>query len=473
MTYDALPHRFAGRTAIADIRAAHEGLEAGAESGTSYRLAGRVMARRGQGKLVFLDLVDRSGRLQLLAAVDVLGDELFERVGGISLGDVVGVEGEAIATRRGELSLRLTGFEPLAPNRQPLPDTWHGLSDVEVRYRQRYLDLLMSPESRELFAVRSRAISAFRRFLDDRGFLEVETPVLQPLYGGALARPFTTHHNELGRDLYLRIATELYLKRLIVGGLEKVYELGKDFRNEGVSYKHNPEFTMLETYEAYADYEDVMRMTEEMVAFAAQEALGTTVVEWKGETIDLKPPWRRLPLGAALTEHLGFDPFAGPRDEPGLRAALDAKGLETGADKTWAQLVDHALSHFIEPHLSQPTFLVDYPVELSPLSRQMPGDPTLTERFEAFCGGMEIANGYSELNDPDEQHARFEEQAQMGRAGDAEAHPIDDDYVNALGYGMPPTGGLGVGLDRVVMLITGAASIREVVLFPAMRDRKP
>ncbi len=473
MTYDALPHRFAGRTAIADIRAAHEDLEAGAESGTSYRLAGRVMARRGQGKLVFLDLVDRSGRLQLLAAIDVLGDEVFERVGGIALGDVVGVEGEAIATRRGELSLRLTGFELLAPNRQPLPDTWHGLSDVEVRYRQRYLDLLMSPESREVFAVRSRAVSAFRRFLDGRGFLEVETPVLQPLYGGALARPFTTHHNELGRDLYLRIATELYLKRLIVGGLEKVYELGKDFRNEGVSYKHNPEFTMLETYEAFADYEDVMRMTEEMVAYAAQEALGTTQVAWKGETIDLKPPWRRLPLGGALAEHLGFDPFAGPRDEPGLRKALDAMGLETGADKTWAQLVDHVLSHFIEPHLIEPTFLIDYPVELSPLSRQMPDNPTLTERFEAFCGGMEIGNGYSELNDPDEQHARFEEQAQMSRAGDAEAHPIDDDYVNALGYGMPPTGGLGVGIDRVVMLLTGTASIREVVLFPAMRDRRP
>ncbi len=477
MTYDALPHRFAGRTAIADLRAAHESLEAGAESGASYRLAGRVMARRGQGKLVFLDLVDRSGRLQLLAAVDVLGEELFERVAGLSLGDVVGVEGEAIATRRGELSLRLTAFELLAPNRQPLPDTWHGLSDVEVRYRQRYLDLLMSPESRELFAVRSRAISAFRRFLDDRGFLEVETPVLQPLYGGALARPFTTHHNELGRDLYLRIATELYLKRLIVGGLEKVYELGKDFRNEGVSYKHNPEFTMLETYEAYADYEDVMRMTEEMVAHAAHEALGTTEVEWKGETIDLKPPWRRLPLGAALAEHLGFDPFApsdmGTRDEPRLRAALESAGLDTGGHKTWAALVDHALSHFIEPHLSAPTFLIDYPVELSPLSRQMPGNPSLTERFEAFAGGMEIANGYSELNDPDEQHARFEEQAQMGRAGDAEAHPIDDDYVNALGYGMPPTGGLGVGIDRVVMLLTGATSIREIVLFPAMRDRRP
>ncbi len=473
MTYDALPHRFAGRTAIADLRAAHGQLEAGAESGTSYRLAGRIMARRGQGKLVFLDLEDRSGRLQLLAAVDVLGEEVFERVTGVSLGDVVGIEGEAICTRRGELSVRVTAWELLAPNRQPLPDTWHGLSDVEVRYRQRYLDLLMSPETRELFTVRSRAVSAFRRFLDGRGFLEVETPVLQPLYGGALARPFTTHHNELGRDLYLRIATELYLKRLIVGGLEKVYELGKDFRNEGVAYKHNPEFTMLETYEAYADYEDVMRMTEQMVAHVAQEALGTTEVAWKGEKINLQPPWRRLPLGGALAEHLGFDPFAGPRNEPALRSALVAMGLETGADKTWAQLVDHALSHFIEPHLIQPTFLIDYPVELSPLSRQMPGDPTLTERFEAFCGGMEIGNGYSELNDPDEQHARFEEQAQMGRAGDAEAHPIDHDYVNALGYGMPPTGGLGVGIDRVAMLLTGTASIREVVLFPAMRDRRP
>jgi lysyl-tRNA synthetase class 2 len=403
----------------------------------------------------------------------VLGEEALSRVADVSLGDVVGIEGEAIKTRRGELSLRVTSWELLAANRQPLPDTWHGLSDVEVRYRQRYLDLLMSPESRELFAVRSRAVSAFRRFLDGRGFLEVETPVLQPLYGGALARPFTTHHNELGRDLYLRIATELYLKRLIVGGLEKVYELGKDFRNEGVSYKHNPEFTMLETYEAYADYEDVMRMTEEMVASVAQEALGTTEIEWKDRTIDLKPPWRRLPLGAALAEHLGFDPFAGERDEPGLRAKLQEMGLETGGDKTWAQLVDHALSHFIEPHLIEPTFLIDYPVELSPLSRRMPGDPSLTERFEAFCGGMEIGNGYSELNDPDEQHARFEEQAQMGRAGDADAHPIDDDYVNALGYGMPPTGGLGVGIDRVVMLLTGTASIREVVLFPAMRDRRP
>ena len=295
--------------------------------------------------------------------------------------------------------------------------------------------------------------------------------MLQPLYGGALARPFVTHHNELGRDLYLRIATELYLKRLIVGGLEKVYELGKDFRNEGVSFKHNPEFTMLETYEAFADYEDVMRMTEAMVAFAAETALGTTVVEWKGAAIDLKPPWRRLSLGTALAEHVGSDPFGGDRDEAPMRQALAAAGVDTSQDKTWAQLVDHALSHFIEPGLVEPTFLVDYPVELSPLSRQMPDRPWLTERFEAFCGGMEIANGYSELNDPDEQHARFEEQAQMGRAGDEAAHPIDDDYVNALGYGMPPTGGLGVGIDRVVMLLTGSASIREVVLFPAMRDR--
>jgi lysyl-tRNA synthetase class 2 len=473
--YDALPHRFAGRTAIAEVRAAHESLATDAASGASYRLAGRVMARRGQGKLVFLDLEDRSGRLQLLASLDVLGEELLARAGSVSLGDVVGVEGEAIRTRRGELSLQLTGFELLAPNRHPLPDTWHGLSDVELRYRQRYLDLLMSPESRDRFVIRSRAITAFRRFLDERGFLEVETPVLQPLYGGALARPFVTHHNELARDLYLRIATELYLKRLIVGGLEKVYELGKDFRNEGVSFKHNPEFTMLETYEAFADYEDVMRMTEEMVAFSAVAALGTTIVDWKDEPIDLKPPWRRLSLGAALAEHVGFDPLdrsqSSGAPEDALRRALAGDGVDTSQDRTWAQLVDHALSHFIEPGLIQPTFLIDYPVELSPLSRQMPDRPWLTERFEAFCGGMEIANGYSELNDPDEQHARFEEQAQMGRAGDEAAHPIDNDYVNALGYGMPPTGGLGVGIDRVVMLLTGSASIREVVLFPAMRDR--
>ncbi len=469
MSYEALPHRFAGRTPIAAARDAHETLEAGAGSGTTYRLAGRVLGRRGQGKAVFCDLEDRTARIQLLGSADELADEAFAALKGVSLGDIVGVEGELIRSRRGELTLRLTGYQLLTPCRLPLPDTFHGLKDVEARYRQRHLDLMVTPESRERFAVRSRIISSLRRFLDDRSFLEVETPVLQPLYGGAAARPFVTHHNALGRDLYLRIAVELYLKRLIVGGMERVYEIGKNFRNEGVSFKHNPEFTMLETYEAYADYHDVMAMTEQMVAQAALDALGTTVVVVRGESVDLAPPWRRLSLGEAIGAACGVNPLEGARDEAGLRAVLAADGVDTSRDRTWAALVDHMLSHYVEPHLNEPTFLVDYPVELSPLSRAMPADPTLTERFEAFCGGMEIANGYSELNDPDEQHARFEEQAAFGRAGDDEAHPIDEDYVHALGYGMPPTGGLGVGIDRVAMLLTGASSIREVVLFPAMR----
>jgi lysyl-tRNA synthetase class 2 len=469
--YEALPHRFSGRTPVAVAREANGSLADGEASGRTYRLAGRVLGRRGQGKVVFCDLEDRSGRIQLMGAVDELAEAVFAALKGVSIGDVVGVEGELIRSRRGELTLRLTGYELLAPCRLPLPDTFHGLKDVEARYRQRYLDLMIAPESRARFEVRSRIIRSLRTFLDVRDFLEVETPVLQPLYGGAAARPFVTHHNTLGRDLYLRIATELYLKRLIVGGMERVYEIGKNFRNEGVSFKHNPEFTVLETYEAYADYDDVMRMTEEMIATAARDALGTTVVELGGEQVDLAPPWRRLSLGAAIAAECGVNPLEGPRDEERLRAVLRRDGVDTSRDKTWAALVDHMLSHYVEPKLKEPTFLVDYPVELSPLSRAMPGDPTMTERFEAFCGGMEIANGYSELNDPDEQHARFEEQAAAGRAGDEEAHPIDDDYVQALGYGMPPTGGLGVGIDRIAMLMTGSSSIREVVLFPALRDR--
>jgi lysyl-tRNA synthetase class 2 len=469
VSYEALPHRFAGRTPIAAAREAHDALEAGASSGVSYRLAGRVLGRRGQGKVVFCDLEDRSGRIQLMGSVDELDEATFDALKDVSLGDIVGVSGELMRSRRGELTLRLAGYELLTPCRLPLPDTFHGLKDVEARYRQRYLDLMISPESRTRFETRSRIISSMRRFLDGRSFLEVETPVLQPLYGGAAARPFVTHHNVLDRDLYLRIAVELYLKRLIVGGMERVYEIGKNFRNEGVSFKHNPEFTMLETYEAYADYRDVMAMTEQMVAQAALDALGTTIVEVRGAPVDLAPPWRRLSLGEAIGTACGTNPLEGPRDEERLRAVLAGDGVDTSRDRTWAALVDHMLSHYVEPHLNEPTFLIDYPVELSPLSRAMPDDPTLTERFEAFCGGMEIANGYSELNDPDEQHARFEEQAAYGRAGDDEAHPIDDDYVQALGYGMPPTGGLGVGIDRVAMLLTGSASIREVVLFPAMR----
>ena len=468
--YEDLAHRFGGRTPVAELRRRAEVLEPGAETGETYRAAGRVLGRRGQGKVSFLDLVDRTGELQLMAPVDRMSPEAFEATRRLSLGDIVGVEGELIRTRRGEPSLRLSHLELLAPNARPLPDRYGGLRDVEQRYRQRHLDLMVNPEVRERFLVRSRVVTALRRFLDARGFVEVETPLLQPLYGGAAARPFVTHHNALDRDLYLRIASELYLKRLIVGGLERVYEIGRNFRNEGVSFKHNPEFTVLETYEAYADHEDVMRMTEELVAAAAADALGTTRVAVRGGEVDLAPPWRRLRLGAAIGEACGVDPTVGPRDPEALRRVLDEAGVDHSRDRSWAQLVDHLLSHFVEPHIVEPTFLVEYPVELSPLARRTRHDPGLTERFEAFCGGMEIANGFSELNDPADQRARFEEQATAGRGGDETAHPVDEDYLAALEYGLPPTGGLGVGIDRLVMLLTGSDSIREVVLFPALRE---
>ncbi len=469
--YERLPHRFEGRSEVQEIAERFSSLDAGAESGETFRLAGRVLARRGQGKLSFLDLVDRSGRIQIMASADRLADEEFGAVRDVNLGDIVGVEGEAMRTRRGELSLRLSRFWLLAPCLRPLPDSFHGLRDVEARYRQRYLDLLMNPDTRALFVARSKVLAAVRAFLDARGFLEVETPILQPLYGGAAARPFATFHNELERTLYLRIAPELYLKRLIVGGLERVYEIGKTFRNEGVSYKHNPEFTMLETYEAYANADDVMTMTEQLVASVAERALGTTEIRAGDRRIDLAPPWPRVPLGEAIRRECGIDPMAGPRDPEPLRAVLEAAGVDHSRDRTWAQLVDHLLSHFVEPRVVEPVFLTDYPVELSPLARRKPGADGLTERFEAFCRGMEFGNGFSELNDPIDQRERFEEQAAAGRAGDEAVHPPDADYVGALEYGLPPTGGLGIGIDRLVILLLDAASIREVVLFPALRDR--
>jgi lysyl-tRNA synthetase class 2 len=398
-----------------------------------------------------------------------MGEEAYEVVRSVSIGDLVGVQGTAFRTRRGELSLQVAEWTFLAPCRLPFPDRHHGLQDVEVRHRQRYLDLMTDAEARERFIARARMIASIRRSLDEADFVEVETPVLQPLYGGAAARPFITHHNTLDRDLYLRVATELYLKRLVVGGLEKVYELGKDFRNEGVSHKHNPEFTMLEFYEAYADCEDVMGRTEQLVVAAAQAVCGTTKVTIKGQEVELAGPWPRITLGAAIEEKTGINPMTLGRDPKPLEDYLKSQGIDTSRDKTWAQLVDHLLSHYVEPTLISPTFIIDYPVELSPLSRRKPGEDGVVERFEAFCGGMEISNGFSELNDPDDQRARFEEQAEMGRAGDDEAHPVDEDYVTALEYGLPPTGGVGLGIDRLAMLLTGQETIREVVLFPAMR----
>jgi lysyl-tRNA synthetase class 2 len=458
---DPFPHEFPGVVPIARVQEAHADLEPGDETDSAYRVAGRIHARRGHGKAAFVDLDDRSGRIQLHARADVLGEESHERLLSLDLGDLIGVDGTAFKTRRGELSLKIDSWELLAKALRPPPEKFHGLEDVETRYRQRELDLIANEDVRELFILRSKVIAAIRRWLDARGFLEVETPVLQPLYGGALARPFTTHHNALGKDLYLRIATELYLKRLIVGGLERVYELGKDFRNEGVSHKHNPEFTMLEWYEAYADYNTIAEELEELVEAVAAE------VGYDGE-IDFTRPWKRVTLRDAIRDETGLDVLE-LRDREALVAAAAEKGIELDADAVWPQLVDDLLSKHVEPKLVNPTFVMDYPKELSPFAKDHRTEPGLVERFECFAGGIEFANAFSELNDPDEQRLRFEDQRRHAAAGDAEAQPYDEDFVRALEHGMPPTGGIGVGIDRLVMLLAGRRSLREVVLFPAMR----
>jgi lysyl-tRNA synthetase class 2 len=426
-------------------------------------VAGRIAARRESGKMAFLDLVDRTGKIQLHARLDVLGADAFARIVSLDIGDLVGIDGAALRSRRGEISLRVDSFQVLAKALRPPPDAHHGLSDVETRYRRRELDLIANPEARRLFADRARIISAVRCYLDEHGFIEVETPVLQPLYGGALARPFTTHHNELGRDLYLRIATELYLKRLIVGGLERVYELGKDFRNEGVSTKHNPEFTMVEWYEAYADYEGEALRLEEVVRRAA------AAIDYAGE-LDLSSPWARVSFTDAIERATGVDVMAHP-DAEDLAARIAQRGLEVPSNAlVWPRLADDLFSKYVEPALREPTFVLDYPVEISPLAREHRSKPGLVERWEAFAGGMEIANAFSELIDPDVQRERFAKQDRLQGLGASETMPFDEPFIEALEQGMPPAGGVGLGIDRLVMLLTGRASIREVVLFPAMRD---
>ena len=451
----ALPKRYPDRDEISAVRVEAEKIEPGEEAGEARRVAGRVMARRDMGKLVFLDLVDRSGKIQLLVSEDRAGPV------DLDLGDIVGATGIPARTKRGEPSLAVTELELLAKIKRPLPDTFHGLTDTEARYRRRYLDLVMNEESRADFELRTRMVTAIRRYLDEHGFLEVETPILQPRFGGALADPFVTHSNELETDLYLRIATELYLKRLIVGGLERVYELGRDFRNESVSYKHAPEFTMVEWYEAYADYSDTMARIEELVETVAGETTGATKVTFRGHEVDLKAPWKRVKLIDALEEKGLWT-----RDADDLRKRLEERGVDTSANDTWSRLVDHALSHFVEPELIEPTILHDYPVELSPFARPTDDDPSIVERFEFFVGGMELGNAFTEINDSDEQAERFAQQA-----ADAGGQQGDPDYVEALAYGMPPTGGLGLGIDRLAMVLTGRDNVRDTILFPQLRER--
>jgi lysyl-tRNA synthetase class 2 len=459
---EPFPHDFDDVESIDTVRAACDLVEPGEDGNATHRIAGRLAARRGHGKVAFLDVVDRSGRMQVHARENLLGAEAYELLVSLDLGDLVGIDGVESKTRRGEPSLAATGWTLLAKSLRPPPDKFHGLHDVEQRFRHRELDLMANAEARELFILRSKVIALTRRWLDDRGFLEVETPLLQPIYGGALARPFVTHHNQLDKELFLRIAPELYLKRLIVGGLEKVYELGKDFRNEGVSHKHNPEFTMIEWYEAYADYETMMDELEELVRSLARET------GYRGE-IDFESSWPRVTLADAINDATGIDVLE-HRERGPLVEAMKGKGLvDEDPGETWAQLVDHLLSKHVEPKLTNPTFIVDYPVELSPFAKAHRSKPGMVERFECFAGGMEFANAFTELNDPDVQRERFEQQQRHAAAGDDEAHPYDEDFVRALEHGMPPTGGIGVGIDRLVMLLSGHHSIREVVLFPAMR----
>ena len=455
---------------VADVIAAHGDLEDGQETDSRYTLAGRMMLRRGQGKLIFASLADRSGTLQLFVSKAVIGDEGFAAFDDLDLGDWIEVSGTAMKSRRGELSLKVDGARLLAKCIRPLPEKFHGLADEEQRRGRRYLDLVANRDSLDTFVLRSRAVSAIRRFLEDRDFLEVETPVLQPQYGGAAARPFVTHHNELDMQLYLRIATELYLKRLIVGGMERVFEIGPNFRNEGVSFKHNPEFSMIELYQAYADYDDVMDLFEELVPHVANTVLGTTSIEHEEHgTIELGAPWARIRLRDAILERGGVDIDAASDDD--MRQALRDAGHDPKGDTTRGKLIDALLTKFVEPNLIQPTFLTDYPVELSPFARPHAEDGANVRRFEAFVAGFEIANAFSEINDPQMQYDRFMSQHDARAAGDDEAEQLDEDYITALEYGMPPTGGLGMGIDRFLMLLTGRRSIRDVILFPARRGR--
>jgi lysyl-tRNA synthetase, class II len=436
----------------------------------SVKIAGRIMTKRGKGKAGFAHIQDLNGQIQIYVRQDAVGEEQYEIFDTADLGDIVGVEGTLFKTKVGELSIKAANFIFLSKALRPLPEKFHGLKDVEQRYRQRYLDLITSNESKTTFINRSRIIQSMRRYLDGQGYLEVETPLMHSIAGGASARPFVTHHNALDMQLYMRIAIELHLKRLIVGGLEKVYEIGRVFRNEGISTRHNPEFTMLELYEAYADWRDIMSLTENMVAHIAQDVLGTTTIQYGEYEIDLKPEWKRLHMVDAIKEHTGVD-FWNQMSTEEARALAKEHGVEVTEHMLYGHIVNEFFEQKVEEHLIQPTFIYGHPVEISPLAKKNDEDPRFTDRFELFIVAREHANAFTELNDPIDQRERFEAQLKEKEQGNDEAHEMDDDFIEALEYGMPPTGGLGIGIDRLVMLLTNSPSIRDVLLFPLMRHR--
>ncbi|MEI6603157.1 MAG: lysine--tRNA ligase [Clostridia bacterium] len=438
--------------------------------GQTVSIAGRIMSMRDMGKASFCHLQDREGQLQLYVKIDEIGELEYENFKKLDLGDIIGIAGEVFRTRRGEISVKVAHYILLAKSLQPLPEKFHGLKDMDIRYRQRYLDMIVNPEVKNNFIIRSKIIKAIRKFMDDRGFLEVETPLLNTKQGGAAAKPFTTHHNALDLDLFMRIAPELYLKRLIVGGLERVYEMGKNFRNEGISIKHNPEFTMMEVYQAYTDYQGMMELTETLISTVAQEVLGTTKVMYQGVEIELAPPWARISMNDAVKQYAGIDFSTFDSNEAALDA-VKAKGVKVEGKPSKGELLNILFEEFAEDHLIQPTFVYDYPVEVSPLAKRRADNPDMTERFEVFTVIGEMGNAFSELNDPIDQMGRFAEQVKKREAGDDEAAEMDEDYIDALEIGLPPTGGLGIGIDRLVMLLTDSYSIRDVILFPTMKPK--
>lgn len=448
-----------------DINGSFEVLE-----NTEVMVAGRIMAKRGHGKAGFMNIKDFDGQVQVYGRKDMLGEENYELFQSLDVGDMVGIKGIVFKTQKGEISIKAQEVTLLAKSLQPLPEKWHGLKDVELRYRQRYVDLIINNDVMDTFVKRSRILKSIRNYLENKGFYEVETPMMHPIVGGASARPFITHHNTLDMDLYLRIAPELYLKRLIVGGFEKVFEINRNFRNEGISTKHNPEFTMLELYQAYADYEDMMEITENLIAQVAEEVVGSKILQYQGETIDLSPPWRRATMTELVKEHTGID-FTPLNDEEALEIAK-GKGLNTKVGTwTWGKIVNWFFEEYVEEKLIQPTFVIGHPKDISPLAKAQKEDSRLTYRFEGFIYGRELCNAFSELNDPIDQRQRFESQVDEREAGDDEAHMMDEDFVTALEYGMPPTGGLGIGIDRLIMYLTDSASIRDVLLFPTLKRR--